>query len=207
MKSFRLRRIAAILPVLTVAVSLLAAAPAAAQQQTVVLAGGCFWGMQGVFERLKGVSTEAGYAGGSASTAHYDIVENGDTGHAESVRITYDPSQISFNDLLKVYFLVAHDPTELNYQGPDVGSQYRSAIFYTTQQQHDEALAFIDMLRKQHVFNAPIVTQVVPLHGFYRAEDYHQHFMDNNPDNPYIVYNDAPKVENLKKKFPSLLRS
>jgi peptide-methionine (S)-S-oxide reductase len=182
-------------------------APAAAQQQTVVLAGGCFWGMQGVFERLKGVSTVVGYAGGNAQTAHYEIVSTGETGHAESVRLTYDPSQISFADILKVFFLVAHDPTELNRQGPDEGSQYRSVIFYTTPEQYNASLAYIETLQKQHVFAAPIVTQVVPLRGFYPAEDYHQHYMDNNPDSPYIVFNDAPKVANLQKKFPALLRS
>jgi peptide-methionine (S)-S-oxide reductase len=175
--------------------------------QTVVLAGGCFWGMEGVFERLRGVTdVVSGYAGGNAATAHYEIVSTGATGHAESVRITYDPSTVSFNDILKVYFLVAHDPTELNRQGPDSGTQYRSEIFYTTADQRVEATSYIVALTKAKRFATPVVTLVEPLRAFYPAEAYHQHFMDQNPDNPYIVYNDKPKVDNLIKMFPHLLK-
>ncbi len=173
----------------------------------VVLAGGCFWGMEGVFESLKGVTNVvSGYAGGSGATAHYEVVSTGLTGHAESVEITYNPSQISYAQLLKVYFLVAHDPTELNRQGPDSGSQYRSAVFYTTADQKRETEAYIRQLTAKHAFAAPIVTQVVPLRSFYVAENYHQHFMERNPSDPYIVYNDKPKVEDLHRKFPQLLK-
>ncbi|MDP9110659.1 MAG: peptide-methionine (S)-S-oxide reductase MsrA [Candidatus Eremiobacteraeota bacterium] len=173
----------------------------------VVLAGGCFWGMEGVFESLKGVTNVvSGYAGGSGATAHYEVVSTGLTGHAESVEITYNPSQISYAQLLKVYFLVAHDPTELNRQGPDSGSQYRSAVFYTTADQRRETEAYIRQLTAKHAFAAPIVTQVVPLRSFYVAENYHQHFMERNPSDPYIVYNDKPKVEDLHRKFPQLLK-
>jgi peptide-methionine (S)-S-oxide reductase len=180
----------------------------AAQTERVVLAGGCFWGMQGVFERLKGVTdTVVGYSGGSKGTAEYETVSTGTTGHAESIEITFDPAKISFGQILAVYFLVAHDPTELNRQGPDEGTQYRSVIFYTTQAQHDEAQAMISLLTEKKTYRSPIVTQLVPLRAFYPAEAYHQHFMDNNPDNPYIVYNDAPKVEALRKKFASLVKS
>lgn len=188
---------------------LLAIAPLkapAAQSQTIVLAGGCFWGMQGVFEHLKGVTTTVGYAGGAAATAHYEIVSGGDTGHAESVRVVYDPAIVSLTQLFDVYFLVAHDPTQINRQGPDDGTQYRSSIFYTTTAQRDATIAYIASLTKRHVFNAPIATQVVPLRGFYAAEAYHQHYMDKNPDDGYIVYNDVPKVQALRKRFPQLLR-
>jgi len=189
---------------LLVPVSVPASTPAT---RTVVLAGGCFWGMQGVFERLRGVTdTTVGFSGGSASTAHYEIVSGGETGHAESVRITYDPRVISFQQLLDVYFLVAHDPTERNRQGPDEGTQYRSAIFYTTPAQRASSLAYIASLTKRHVFDAPIVTQVVAFRAFYPAEDYHQHYMDHNPNEPYIVFNDRPKVENLERRFPGLLK-
>lgn len=173
----------------------------------VVLAGGCFWGMEGVFESLKGVTkVVSGYAGGNGATAHYEVVSTGLTGHAESVEITYNPAQISYAQLLKVYFLVAHDPTQLNRQGPDSGSQYRSAVFYTTGDQKRETEAYIRQLTAKHAFAAPIVTQVVPLRSFYAAESYHQHFMERNPNDPYIVYNDKPKVEDLHRKFPQLLR-
>ena len=179
----------------------------AAPSQTVVLAGGCFWGMEGVFESLKGVqSAVSGYAGGSAQTAHYEIVSTGMTGHAESVRVTFDPSQISFSQILQVYFFVAHDPTELNFQGPDEGTQYRSEIFYTTDEQRAESLDEIKRLDAQHAFPKPIVTQVAPLRGFYPAEAYHQHFMQKNMDNPYIVENDIPKLEALHAKFPQLVK-
>ena len=174
----------------------------------IVLAGGCFWGMEGVFESLRGVSNVvSGYSGGAAATAHYEMVSTGMTGHAESVEITYDPEKISFGDLLKVYFSIAHDPTELNYQGPDEGSQYRSAIFYTTPAQRDLAQAYIRELTAAKVFAHPIVTQVVPLRAFYPAEAYHQHFMQKNPNYPYIVYNDRPKLEALKRTYPNLVKS
>lgn len=175
---------------------------------TVVLAGGCFWGVEAVFEHLKGVSdVVSGYAGGNKATAHYDIVSTGMTGHAESVKLTYDPSQISFGQLLKVYFSVAHDPTELNRQGPDSGSQYRSSIFYTTPEQKRMAEAYIAELNKDKVFSKPIVTKVVPLDKFYPAEGYHQKFIDRNPNYPYVVYNDLPKLKNLKERFPELVES
>ncbi|MBV8727991.1 MAG: peptide-methionine (S)-S-oxide reductase MsrA [Candidatus Eremiobacteraeota bacterium] len=181
---------------------------AQAAQQRVVLAGGCFWGMEGVFESLKGVSNVvSGYAGGSKMTAHYEVVSTGLTGHAESVDITYDPSKISFKQLLDVYFLVAHDPTQLNRQGPDDGSQYRSEIFYTDEAQRSESLAYIRQLTARKVFRDPIVTKVEALQAFYPAEAYHQHFMQHNPDNPYIVYNDKPKLEALHKRFPNLIKA
>jgi peptide-methionine (S)-S-oxide reductase len=186
----------------------LSGAPASAAQDRVVLAGGCFWGMQAVFESLRGVSSAvAGYAGGSAATAHYEMVGTGMTGHAESVEITFDPATISFQQLLDVYFLVAHDPTELNRQGPDDGNQYRSEIFYTTDAQRAQAQAFIADLTSRHVFSSPIVTKLAPLQGFYRAEDYHQDFLVHNPDNPYIVINDIPKVRALESKFPHLVNN
>jgi peptide-methionine (S)-S-oxide reductase len=171
-----------------------------------VLAGGCFWGMEGVFERLKGViDVTSGYSGGSAATAHYEMVGTGTTGHAESVKIAFDPSKISYGTLLKIFFSVAHDPTELNYQGPDVGTQYRSAIFYANQAQKLVAERYIEILNSSGVFPRPIVTQVVPLAAFYPAEDYHQNFMDSHPDYPYIVMWDAPKVERLAQEYPTLV--
>jgi peptide-methionine (S)-S-oxide reductase len=176
-------------------------------KQTAVLAGGCFWGMQGLFERVKGVSkVVAGYSGGEKSTAHYEIVETGRTGHAESIEITYDPSVITYGQLLKVFFAVAHDPTELNRQGPDTGTQYRSVIFYVNDEQKRVAEAYIRQLNEAHIFSRPIVTQVVPLTGFYPAEGYHQHFLDRHPDYPYIVYNDLPKLEALKKEYPQFCK-
>jgi peptide-methionine (S)-S-oxide reductase len=174
--------------------------------EQVVLAGGCFWGMEAVFEQLKGVSrVVSGYAGGSAATAHYDMVSTGTTGHAESVEISYDPRQISFGAILKVYFAIAHDPTELNRQGPDSGSQYRSSIFYTTAAQQQLAEAYIKKLDAAKVFANPIVTTVVPLKGFYAAEDYHQHFVAHNPYYPYVVFNDLPKLKALRQEFPQLV--
>jgi peptide-methionine (S)-S-oxide reductase len=179
----------------------------AAPTERVVLAGGCFWGMQAVFEQLRGVDrVVAGYAGGTKQTAHYDIVSEGNTGHAESVEITYDPSKISFDDLLRVYFTVAHDPTELNRQGPDEGTQYRSEIFYTTTAQRDASQRYIAQLAAKHVFKAPIVTKLEPLQGFYRAEDYHQDFVAHNPYNPYVLINDKPKLRSLRAEFPNLVR-
>jgi peptide-methionine (S)-S-oxide reductase len=183
-----------------------AAAPAK-QTETAVLAGGCFWGLQAVFERLRGVSNvDAGFSGGSALTAHYEIVSTGMTGHAESVRVTFDPAQISYATLLKVYFAVATDPTQLNRQGPDEGSQYRSEIFYTTPAQEQVARETIAQLTTAHAFSAPIVTKVEALRSFYPAESYHQHFFDRNPTYPYIVYNDKPKVDMLRKDFPQLVK-
>jgi peptide-methionine (S)-S-oxide reductase len=181
-------------------------ARASEPQQTIVLAGGCFWGMQAVFGSLKGVKATAGYAGGAASTAHYDIVSGGGTGHAESVELVYDPSQISLQQILDVYFLVAHDPTELNRQGPDEGTQYRSEIFYTTAEQRAAAEASIAELTRSRAFAGPIVTKVTRLNGFYAAEGYHQDYAVHNPDNPYIVFNDIPKLRALVAKYPSLVR-
>jgi peptide-methionine (S)-S-oxide reductase len=193
---------------LAFAFSLLGATAASAQTEKVVLAGGCFWGMQAVFSELKGVTnTVAGYSGGNAMTAHYEIVSTGATGHAESVEITFDPAKISFKQLLDVYFLVAHDPTELNRQGPDEGTQYRSEIYYTTPAQRAEAQAYIAKLTSDKTFSAPIVTKVAPLDGFYTAEAYHQNFVKNNPDNGYVVYNDLPKLQNLKQKYPQLVKN
>ena len=176
-------------------------------RQTAVFAGGCFWGTQSVFERVKGVlATTAGYAGGSASTATYPQVTTETTGHAESVKVVYDPSKITYGQLLRIFFSVAHDPTLLNRQGPDVGTSYRSAIFYSDEEQHRISQAYIAQLDAAHVFHKPIVTQVVPLKGFYDAEQYHQHYADNNPNNPYILVCDRPKVEALKQQFPELFQ-
>ncbi|HWC95845.1 MAG TPA: peptide-methionine (S)-S-oxide reductase MsrA [Candidatus Sulfopaludibacter sp.] len=182
-------------------------AEASAGPQKAVFAGGCFWGVEGVFENLKGVSKAvSGYAGGVAKTAHYEMVGSGSTGHAESVEVTYDPSKISYGQLLEVFFAVAHDPTEKNRQGPDTGTQYRSAIFYANEQQKQTAETYIRELNAARVFGRPIATEVSPLRGFFAAEDYHQKFLQRNPDYPYIVYNDLPKIENLKKQFPELTR-
>ena len=179
--------------------------PAASGQQTAVLAGGCFWGIQAVFEHVKGVvSVSAGYSGGAAGTANYETVSEGTSGHAESVEITYDPARISYGQLLKVFFSVAHDPTELNRQGPDTGTQYRSAIFYGNENQQRIARAYIDQLNGAKVFPQRIVTQVTPLKGFYRAEAYHQDYLIHHPDNPYIVINDVPKIAHLHQQLPDL---
>lgn len=176
-------------------------------KETAVFAGGCFWGTQSVFERVKGVvDTTAGYSGGSGSTATYDQVNTETTGHAESIKVVYDPSRITYGQLLRIFFSVAHDPTQLNRQGPDVGNSYRSVIFYANEEQHKIAQAYIAQLDSAHVFPKPIVTQVVPLKGFYDAEDYHQHYADNNPGNPYILVCDRPKVEALKQQFPELFQ-
>ena len=174
-------------------------------QQTAVISGGCFWGIQAVFQHVKGVtSATSGYAGGSSLTAHYQVVSTGATGHAESVQIVYDPSQISYGELLRVFFSVAHDPTELNRQGPDEGTQYRSSIFYTSDEQKHIAESYIAQLDKARIFQRPIVTQVVPLKGFYAAEAYHQNYAANHPNDLYIRYNDAPKVAHLRQQFPDL---
>ncbi len=184
------------------------AAQAQAPSARVVLAGGCFWGMQLVFESLRGVDrVVAGYSGGGAATAQYETVSTGTTGHAESVEITYDPAKISFKQLLDVYFLVAHDPTELNRQGPDEGTQYRSEVFYTSNEQRAETLAYIANLERQHVYGSRIVTILAPLRGFYPAEAYHQDYAVHNPQNPYIVFNDVPKLRALREKFPGLVRA
>jgi peptide-methionine (S)-S-oxide reductase len=177
-------------------------------KQTAVFAGGCFWGTQSVFERVKGVlATTAGYAGGSAGTATYDQVTTETTGHAESVRVVYDPSKITYGQLLRIFFSVAHDPTQLNRQGPDVGTSYRSAIFYSNDEQHKISQAYIAQLDAAHIFPKPIVTQVVPLKGFYDAESYHQDYALHNPDNPYILVCDRPKIEALKQQFPELFQN
>jgi peptide-methionine (S)-S-oxide reductase len=176
-------------------------------QETVVLAGGCFWGVQGVFQHLKGVdSAVSGYAGGHVDSPGYEMVSTGLTGHAESVSVTFDPSQVSYGTILMVYFSVAHDPTQLNRQGPDSGSQYRSAIFYSSDQQKDIAIAYVRQLDAAQVYPHKIVTQIAPLKGFYRAEEYHQNYLNTHPNQPYIVYNDLPKIANLKKDFPQLYR-
>lgn len=177
--------------------------PVETGQQKIVLAGGCFWGVQGVFAHVKGVTQAiSGYAGGEANTAHYEMVSNGDTGHAESVQVTYDPAQISLGQILKIYFSDAHDPTELNRQGPDTGPQYRSAIFTTTQDQKKVAEAYINQLQEVKIFSKPIVTTIEPLKAFYAAEDYHQNYFDLHPTQPYIFINDRPKLANLRRDFP-----
>jgi len=177
----------------------------AAGRQTAVLSGGCFWGVQAVFQHVKGViSATSGYSGGSAKTAEYEIVSTGETGHAESVQVVYDPSQITYGELLRVFFSVAHDPTELNRQGPDEGTQYRSSIFYSSDEQKHIAENYIAQLDKAKIFRHPIVTQVVPLMAFYPAEAYHQNYAALHPNQPYIFYNDAPKVEHLREQFPDL---
>jgi peptide-methionine (S)-S-oxide reductase len=174
-------------------------------KETAVLAGGCFWGIQAVFEHVKGVSAvTAGYSGGTAQTAQYETVSTGTTGHAESVKIVYDPSRISYGQLLKVYFSVAHDPTQLNRQGPDDGTQYRSVIFYAGEEQRRVAEGYIEQLNKAKAFSSAIVTQVVPLKAFYAAEDYHQDYAVRHPDDLYIRMNDLPKVEHLKQELPEL---
>ena len=173
--------------------------------QTAVLAGGCFWGVEGVFEHVRGVTgVVSGYSGGTADTARYKAVSSGRTGHAEAVRISYDPAKISYGQLLKVFFSVAHDPTELNRQGPDTGPQYRSAIFYADAEQKRVAEAYIAQLQKARAFPRPIVTEVAPLKAFYDAEAYHQDYLFHHPDQPYIVINDLPKIDALKRQFPSL---
>ena len=180
---------------------------AAGPEQKAVLAGGCFWGVQGVFQHLSGVKrVVSGYAGGEKRTAQYEIVSRGDTGHAESVEIVFDPKEVSYGEILQVFFSVAHDPTQLNRQGPDSGTQYRSAIFYTDEQQKKVATAYIAQLDKTKVYRSTLVTKVDPLKGFYPAEDYHQDFLVKNPNYPYIVYNDLPKVRNFQKTLPTLWR-
>jgi len=176
--------------------------------EVAVIAGGCFWGVQGVFQHVKGVmNAVSGYAGGDKATAHYDMTSTGATGHAESVQITYDPRKITYGRILQVYFSVAHDPTELNRQGPDEGTQYRSAIFPSNDEQARVAKAYIAQLDSTRAFQRPIVTTIEPGKTFYRAEDYHQDFLERNPHYPYIVFNDLPKIANLKRLFPALYRA
>ncbi len=175
--------------------------------ETAVLAGGCFWGVQAVFQHVKGVShVLSGYAGGTKDTAQYEVVSSGTTGHAESVQVKFDPREISYGRILQIYFSVAHDPTELNRQGPDTGTQYRSAIFFANDKQQKVAQAYIAQLDKAHVFGSPIVTKLTQFTAFYPAEAYHQDYATRHPDNPYIYYNDLPKVENLKRLFPQVYR-
>jgi peptide-methionine (S)-S-oxide reductase len=183
--------------------------PAAqATSEVAVLAGGCFWGVQGVFQHVEGVTNAvSGYAGGAKETAHYEVVGSGATGHAEAVRITYDPRKISYGRLLQIYFSVAHNPTELNRQGPDTGTQYRSAIFPTNAEQTRVAKAYIAQLDQEHAFKAAIVTRIEPDKNFYPAEAYHQDYLTRNPRQPYIVYNDLPKITELKRLFPDLYRA
>jgi peptide-methionine (S)-S-oxide reductase len=177
-------------------------------RETAVVSGGCFWGIQGVFQHLKGViSATSGYSGGAANTAHYEEVSTGETGHAESVKIVFDPSQISYGQILMIFFSVGHNPTELNRQGPDYGTQYRSSIFYSNDQQMKIAEAYIAQLDAAKVYSQAIVTQVVPLKAFYAAEDYHQDYLKRHPYEPYIMINDQPKISNLKKEYPDLYRN
>jgi peptide-methionine (S)-S-oxide reductase len=184
-----------------------AAESGATGSEVAVLAGGCFWGVQGVYQHVRGVvRAVSGYTGGSQMTAHYRIVGTGGTGHAESVQITFDPRQISYGQILQIFFSVAHDPTELNRQGPDVGSQYRSAIFPLSAEQSRVAKEYIAQLNHARVFDAAIVTRIEPEKVFYPAEDYHQDFLTNNPQDPYIYYNDLPKVADLKRLFPNSFR-
>lgn len=175
--------------------------------QTAVLAGGCFWGIEGVYEHVLGVrKVVSGYAGGEASTANYDDVSSGRTGHAEAVEITFDPQQVPYGEILRIFFSVAHDPTQLNRQGPDTGTQYRSAIFYADDMQRDVAKAYIEQLKESGLFRRAIVTRIDPLQRFYPAESYHQDFIAKNPRYPYVVFNDLPKIRNLKQLFPELYR-
>jgi peptide-methionine (S)-S-oxide reductase len=177
----------------------------ASSEESVVLAGGCFWGMQAVFQHMKGVvSATSGYAGGNARTARYEMVSSGTTGHAESVRVVFDRSQMTLGQVLKVFFAIAHDPTELNRQGPDEGPQYRSAIFFALESQKKVAEAYVAQLAEARVFKRKIVTQIVPLEGFFEAEAYHQDYATKHPFDPYIVINDRPKVDNLRKLMPAL---
>ena len=174
-------------------------------QETVVVSGGCFWGVQAVFQHVKGVtSATSGYSGGTVKNPNYEQVSSGETGHAESVQIVYDPSKITLGQLLKVFFSVAHDPTELNRQGPDTGTQYRSIIFFSNTDQQRIAQSYVDQLNQSKVFSQPIVTQIVPLKAFYRAEDYHQNYATEHPENPYIAMFDLPKLKNLQQQFPGL---
>jgi peptide-methionine (S)-S-oxide reductase len=194
-----------------IAIAIVAATAATstfAAEQKAVFAGGCFWGVEAVFEHVKGViAVRSGYAGGSKDTATYEEVSTGTTRHAESVEVRFDPAKVTYEQLLNVFFVVAHDPTEVDRQGPDTGTQYRSAIFYTDEKQKKAAMAFIKALNDSKAFDRPVATEVSPLTGFFEAEEHHQNYLKRNPDDPYIVYNDLPKVGNLKKKFPDLYRT
>ena len=182
--------------------------PSTKEKQTAVFAGGCFWCTEAVFEQIKGVEKViSGYAGGDRKSAHYDIVSAGRTDHAECIQITFDPAQISYGQLLKIFFSVAHDPTQLNRQGPDHGRQYRSAIFFVTPEQKRVAEAYIQQLEQAHVFSKPIVTQVNELKGFYAAEEYHQDFVKRNPNHSYVIVNAIPKIQKTKKEFSGLLKN
>jgi len=175
--------------------------------QTAVLAGGCFWGVEGVYEHVRGVrSVESGYAGGNKADAQYDIVSGGDTGHAESVRIVFDPAELTYGEILRIFFSVVHDPTQFNKQGPDHGKQYRSNIFYANDMQREIATKYIAQLEAAKIYAGPIVTRLDPLKAFYPAEAYHQNFLERNPTYPYIVYNDLPKIRALEKEFPDMYR-
>jgi peptide-methionine (S)-S-oxide reductase len=190
---------------LMLGMSALSNAAASPTEQTAVFAGGCFWGVDAVFKHVKGVSdVQSGYAGGKAATAHYEQVSNGNTGHAESVMVRFNPNQITYQQLLQVFFTVAHDPTEINRQGPDDGNQYRSVIFYTTIEQQNIAQSYIKALTASHKFDSPIVTQIVPLQQFYPAEKYHQDYCAMHPDNTYIIINDMPKLKRLRNQLPAL---
>jgi peptide-methionine (S)-S-oxide reductase len=219
-RRIRLRSLSALTTAALVAIALLAprlhatpdsngrSAPGpAAAADTAVFAGGCFWGVEGVFEHVKGVlSAVSGYAGGTVANPTYEQVSSGTTGHAESVRVVFDPARVTYGQLLQVFFGVVHDPTELNRQGPDVGTQYRSIVFYRNAAQRRAADAYVAELTRDKVFSKPIVTEIAPLGAFYRAEAYHQHFMARHPNYPYIVYNDAPKLVRLQREFPALYR-
>lgn len=193
------------LPLVALALGSALTAPHSAPLDTAVFAGGCFWGVEAVFEHVKGVrDVVSGYAGGTSPSPAYEEVGSGETGHAESVRVVYDPAIVSYATLMRVFFSVAHDATQLNRQGPDVGTQYRSAIFFRNETQKKEAEAYIAQLTRARYYRAPIVTEVAPLDGFHPAEEYHQDYMARHPNDPYIVYHDRPKVESLKKGFPEL---
>jgi peptide-methionine (S)-S-oxide reductase len=180
---------------------------AKAGTETAVFSGGCFWGVQGVFEHVKGVrKATSGYAGGTVENPYYELVSSGSTGHAESVRVIFDPSQVSYGNLLMIFFSVAHDPTQKDRQGPDVGTQYRSAVFYTSDEQKKIAESYIAQINKAKVYNSAIATQVVAYSAFYPAEDYHQDYLAKHPDDPYIAYNDLPKIKRLKQTYPDLYR-
>ena len=199
------RQLARIGAALTVGVGVTLGAAAAPVEQAAVFAGGCFWGMDAVFKHVKGVlDVVSGYSGGSAATAHYDQIGSGNTGHAESVRVRFDPTQVSYQQLLQVFFSAAHDPTQLNRQGPDLGTQYRSAIFYASAEQQDAARRYIE--HAAHTYSRPVVTQVVPLQQFYPAEEYHQNYLALHPNQPYIVIHDMPKLQQLRQQFPALYR-
>lgn len=201
MKKRTIRAILFLLFISVVPVSALAA------EQTAVFAGGCFWGVEAVFEHVKGViDVRSGYSGGTKSTANYDDVSNGMTKHAEAVEIRFDPAKVTYEQLLYVFFAVAHDPTEVNRQGPDVGPQYRSAIFYGDAKQQKSAQAFVASINASKVFSKPVATELVPLTAFFEAETYHQNYLKNNPTDPYIIQHDMPKLDALKEKFPELYR-